>query len=76
MAALFNTFFITNLFTIVLFRSIINSEIKKQELVDMFYDKEVCDNCGKNPPSYTSGDTQLCEDCARDVGWVDAMEDW
>lgn len=42
----------------------------------MFYDKEVCDNCGKNPPSYTSGDTQLCEDCARDVGWVDAMEDW
>jgi hypothetical protein len=38
-------------------------------------DKKLCDNCKKNPPEYTSGSTQLCRECAEDVGWLEVLED-
>ncbi|WP_258560289.1 hypothetical protein [Thermoactinomyces daqus] len=38
--------------------------------------KFVCDECEKNPPKYSSGGLELCEECADAVGWLEVLEDY
>jgi hypothetical protein len=38
--------------------------------------KRVCDNCQENEPQFTSGNTELCYECADAVGWLEVLEDY
>lgn len=37
--------------------------------------QKLCDECQSSLPSYSSAGVHLCHDCAREVGWLDVLED-
>lgn len=39
-------------------------------------DENLCHECQDAPSQYFSGGIKLCSSCARDVGWIDVLEDY
>lgn len=38
--------------------------------------ENLCDLCEENQPQYSSAGQELCGTCAREVGWLDVLEDY
>lgn len=49
--------------------------MNKQAAMEEIREENLCHECQEAHPTYFSAGIELCYECAKEVGWIDVLED-